>query len=121
MRFYLFLLILFISALSCNKHEIYTFECKASTDTVNFVPPKYCHKLMIKLLKANENYGTLILSNNGYNFKEIKLSDYKSSEFLFDDDWYGSQLGIKYEKNQTVLDCVGSVKLKIMFFRIDRI
>ena len=121
MRIYLFLLVLSITTISCNKHETYTFECGASTETVTFIPPKRCHKLMIKLLEINENYGTLILKDTGDTFKEIQLSDYKSSEFLFDDDWYGSRLGIEYKKNETVPDCEGLVKLKIMFFRIDRI
>jgi hypothetical protein len=115
MRFYIFIIFLSICFLSCNRHEIYTFECSSSTETVTFIPPKYCYKLIIELLEVNEDYGTLILSR-GKVFEKIKLGDYKSSEFIFDEDWYGDELGIKYEKNQSEPDCEGSVKLKIMFF-----
>jgi hypothetical protein len=121
MRIYLFVLALSFSALSCNKYEVYTFECGASTETVNFTPPKNCHLLRIQLLEENRNFGTLILKDTGDTFKEIQLSDYKNSELIFDYDWYGSRLGIEYRKNHLEPDCEGLVKLKIMFFRIDRI
>ena len=94
------------------------FQCNYS-DIFSVSPPQSTYKVQIKVLLTDCNSGTveLLSENKQYNNTLIKLERVDDNLIVFEGDWYGIELGLKYTSNNSTSEDDDTVRFEIVFFK----